>query len=105
VLYFAAENPCVCFCLFSGGLPGDVGQFDYYPFAFEGRNLDGVGPMQSFEYIPGGSCYQYSAVSFFIGSVLICTTHCFPLKTQLLIFTTIPCSYQGRCTNTVSNRT
>jgi hypothetical protein len=90
VLYFAAENARLCFCLFSGGLPGDVGQFDYDPVAFETRNLDGVGPIESFEYIPGASCYQY--------------THCFQLKTQLLIFTTIPCSYQGRCTNTVSNQ-
>jgi hypothetical protein len=53
-----------CYCLFSGGLPGDVNETDYSPSAeWYSSYYSGVGPVQNSTGWYGYSCYRYH-VSF-----------------------------------------
>jgi hypothetical protein len=62
--YYWGDGTMDCYCLFSGGLPGDVVYTDYSPSAeWYYSYYSGVGHVQNTTGTSGVSCYQYD-VSF-----------------------------------------
>jgi hypothetical protein len=88
-LYDYGDGRRDCLCGFSGGLPQNVTVNSYSPNALYSSSYYGAGPVQSSDGTSGVSCYRYTVSLFLVKLCLDVHSHCFQLKTQQLVLTSI----------------